>query len=546
MLRSAVSPPSLKEVRLAKLRELRRLKTEQEDRRTAEIRQRRESNRARWPSPLDMAVSLDPPRLDETGERVGVWRTPALNLINSALVDLADGRESRLVTMMSPQEGKSTITSFWFPLWLLTCVNPDLRILIVSYSDEMARRWGAEIKDALERWSGDEGTTDLGLRLRKDSRAAGRWNIAGHRGSVYCAGIFGSITGKPGDIILVDDPLKNMEDAQSEKIRGKAMSVYQSVLATRMGPNARFAWIQTCWHEAEPIRLILANEGDKASGGRWRVISIPAIADSPDDPLGRQIGEPMISARGERDWAQIRKTVGEYAFSALYQQRPAPAEGNLFKRLWWRYYAPAPSIGPSPRIDLGGSIHALDDCWRFATVDLANSTRTSADFTVISAWARTLDGDLVLLDRHRSRIGQEEHFAQARPLVERWRLDTLFVEESQFGTTLVRDATRSGVPISPLKAETDKLTRALPASALCSNGRVWLPAGASWLDEWVSEAAAFPNGSHDDQVDTLAYAVRIGVTGWQPRAPRPASAQGRDPLAGAFGAGEVDFVNAPL
>lgn len=528
----------MKQIKLEKLLELRRLKAEQEQRRGREARARREANRKRWPSPLDLAVALDPPRLDENGDRLGVWRTPALELINAALVDLADGREKKTATFMPPQEGKSTITSYWFPLWLLTCVNPDLRILIVSYSDEMARRWGSEIKTALERWSGEDGGVDLGLRLRKDSRAAGRWNIAGHRGQVYCAGLSGgAITGKPGDVILVDDPLKNMREAQSEKIRNAAMSAYQSVLIPRMGsPNSRMAWIQTLWHEAEPIQRIIANEGDQTTGGRWRVLRIPAVAEEDDDILGRKAGEGMISARGERDWGQVRKEVGEYVFSALYQQRPAPAEGNLFKRLWWRYWTPAQAIGPSQRINLAGKTFSLDDCWRFATVDLAASTRTSADYTVIAAWARTISGDLVLLDRLRARIGEQDHFTHARSLVERWRLDTLFVEASQYGTTLVREATQHGVPITSLQAEQDKLTRALPASAWCSNGRVWLPAGAWWTKVWVDEHAGFPNAAHDDQVDALAYGVRVAVTRSAPGPQQPMHAAGD----------EVDWEQVPL
>lgn len=496
----------------------------------------------RWASPLDMACELDPPRIDENGERVGFWRTPALEVINREIVNLADGRNpgNKLAVFMSPQEGKSTLCSYWAPLWLLADVNQSLRILNVSYADEMARRWGAEVKNAIDTYDGDEGTVNLGLRLRADSRAAGRWNLEGHRGGIYCAGVNGSITGKAADWISVDDPLKNLEEAQSEKYRERVMRVWRGALIPRRGPNTKVLWIQTLWHESEPIAQILANDP------HWRTIRIPAICDSPDDPLGRQIGEPMQSARGHRDWEQIRREVGEYVFAALYQQRPAPAEGNLFKRLWWRYWVPAPAIGPSPRVDLGGRVAALDDCWRFGTVDLANSTRTSADWTVISAWARTLDGDLVLLDRHRSRIGQEHHFAQARPLVERWRLDTLFVEESQHGTTLVKEATRAGVPISPVKAETDKLTRALPASAMCSNGRVWLPAGASWLDGWIQEHAGFPNAAHDDQVDTLAYAVRVGVTGWHPRVAKTVREPERDPLASLFSGGDVDFLNTSL
>jgi predicted phage terminase large subunit-like protein len=167
---------------------------------------------------------------------------------------------------------------------------------------------------------------------------------------------------------------------------------------------------------------------------------------------------------------------------------------------------------------------ALDDCWRFATVDLAASTRTAADYTVIAAWARTPAGDLVLLDRVRAKVGEEEHFGSARPLVERWRLDTMFVEASQHGTTLVREASTAGIPITPLYAEQDKFTRALPASAWCSSGRVWLPSGAWWVQEWVDEAAAFPNATHDDQIDVLAWAVRVAATKWAPLEKPPPTA----------------------
>ena len=236
------------------------------------------------------------------------------------------------------------------------------------------------------------------------------------------------------------------------------------------------------------------------------------------------------------------------------------ANGGGELPLWGRYWYPChghviqPSTNlPSPSgPSLGGQTVALDDCWRYATVDLANSTKTSADWTVVAAWARTNDGQLVLLDRLRARIGERDHFQHVRPLVERWKLDTVFVEASQFGTTLVREATQAGIPISALEAESDKLTRALPASAWCSGGRVWLPAGAWWTDGpqgWVSEHAAFPNAAHDDQVDVMSYAVRVAVTRWAPttRTPAHAAPVQRGVEDDAFGGGPaVDFSTMPM
>lgn len=471
-----------------------------------------------------------------------IVRTPALNLINDALVRVANGEIDRLMVSMPPQEAKSTTVSRWYPEWLLSNVDPAMRIIMISYSDEIARRWGSDVKRDFETFNGDEGTVDLGVRLRSDSRAAGRWQIDGNRGGMLCAGVAGSVTGRPAEVILIDDPIKDLEQAQSPTYRERFQRFWQAVAVPRLGPGARVVLVQTRWHEEDAAGWLLQNEGLKEDGGRWTVINIPAQAeDGTEDPLGRQPGEYMISARGDRDWEGIKKSVGSYVWAALYQGRPAPAEGGLFKRIWWRYHS---IVGD--RMHLGGREYDLRDCWRFATVDLAASTRTSADFTVIAAWARTIAGDLVLLDLVRARIGEEQHFARARPLVQRWNLDTVFVEASQYGTTLVREATQDNVPITPIQAESDKFSRALPYSAWVSSGRVWLPSGAHWLDAFVTEHAAFPAAAHDDTVDVGSMAVRVAVTKW---APPPVAARGpavRNPEDVAFGGNSIDFLTAQL
>lgn len=454
----------------------------------------------RWATPGDMARDLDPRTV----------QTPALDLIDRALVRLADSPgQGRLAIFMAPQEGKSERASHWFPLWALVH-NPELRIAIVSHDAELARGWGAAIKRDVETFNGDDGTIDLGLRLRTDSKAMGRWNVEGHRGGVYAVSIGGSLTGRAVDLLVIDDPISNLEQAQSETYRKRAHRFWQGVAVPRMGPHTKTILIQTRWHEDDLAGRLLATEGDRAKGGKWQVISIPAqCEDEAIDPLGRKRGEYMVSARGRtrRDWDERKKDLGSYVWAALCQQRPSPAEGGLFKRVWWRYWT---QFGD--HLTLGPRTFRLADCWRFGTVDLAASTRASSDWTVISAWARTVAGDLVLLDRFRAHIDENSHFDAARPLVQRWQLDTLFVERSQYGMTLSREAANEGVPINPVDAESDKLSRALPASRWVERGRVWLPAGAPWLDDWIGEHAGFPNASHDDQVDTTSYAVRVAIT----------------------------------
>jgi predicted phage terminase large subunit-like protein len=464
----------------------------------------------RWAAPGDLAQKLDP----------RTKQSPALLKIDEALVEAADGDCDRLMIFMPPQEGKSERTSHYFPLWLLEH-NPDLRIGIISYSDEMARRWGAAIKLDAENYRGIDGTVDLHIRLREDQQAAGRWQINHHDGGVYCCGVGGALTGKPVDIMIIDDPIKNREEAASEAYRERAWGFWTSVALPRLSPTSRVILIQTRWHEDDLAGRILTHESQD-----WRVISIPAIAEE-RDPLGRKVGEPLVSVRdnpvigARRNWSKIRAAVGEYVWNALYQQRPTAAAGGLFKKVRFRYWHPLPPLDTAygsfsgQRIRLGiGETIVLQDSWRFMTVDLAASTRSYADWSVFSVWTITNGGDLVLLDRARMRLEEADHWTHAKPLIEKWSVDVVYVESRMFGTTFVIDGTREGIPLSELKADTDKVTRSLPASARVDSGRVWFPAEADWLEEWEKELVSFPNGTFDDQVDTLSYAARVVAAYW--------------------------------
>lgn len=289
----------------------------------------------------------------------------------------------------------------------------------------------------------------------------------------------------------------------------------------------------TRWHEDDLAGRLLAREPNT-----WTVLRIPAIAED-NDPLGRQPGEELVSVQGREPgyFRDLKAKRSPYVWLSIYMQAPTAAEGMIFKKLWWRYWHRAPDLF-GERIDCAGRIWPVRECWRFATADLAASTKTSADWTVFVAWMLTHDGDLVALDMVRARVGEGEHFSLVRPLVERWGLDTVFVERSQFGTTLAVDAARAGVPLTPLDADTDKLTRALPASNRAARGRFWLPAGGAWLEKFIGETAAFPGGTHDDIVDNVSYAARVAVAEWAPHINTADVA--RQPT------GEVDFMKRPM
>lgn len=489
----------------------------------------------RYASPGALAAALDP----NTGT------SPALDLIDQALVELFDSDEhDALAVFLPPQEGKSQKCSRRLPEWLLDW-NPALRVALVSYELDTALRWGRDVKQDVALTE----RTRLRIDIRRDSAAAGRWEtLAG--GGMYCVGIGGPLTGRPVDVLIVDDPVKDRAAAESQRLRDLAWDWWESVGLTRLAPGAKVVLIQTRWHEDDLAGRILS----RPSPLRWRVLSIPALAVE-DDPLGRAPGEelPSVRQRAAGYFRNLAATMSRYVFSGVFQQSPSAPEGNVFRRAAFRYWRPCePWPDGRERISCEGQPVTLVDCWRFLTVDPAASVKTSADWTVAACWALAPDGALILLDRIRERVEDHDHFALCERLIRRWGAQQVYVEHSWWSRTLTQDAIAAGVPIAPLTADVDKLTRAIPAAGRVHQGKVWFPAEASWLDVWTDELAGFPTATHDDQVDTLSYAARVITAEWIPPSapPRPV----RDPTEAAIAAaahsatgnghsGDLDIMN---
>jgi len=502
----------------------------------------------RYPTPGALARALDP----LTGT------SPALELIDAALVELVDGSPDHdaLAVFMPPQEGKSQRVARRFPEWLLDH-DPTLRIAEVSYQEDLAVRWGREIKRDIA-LAGEE---LLRVGIRPDSTAAGRWETY-QGGGVYCVGIGGPLTGRPVDVLIIDDPVKDRAAAESAPIRKSTWDWWESVALTRLAPGGRVVLIQTRWHEDDLAGRIASHPSPLT----WKVLRIPAIAGD-NDPLGRVPGEELESVRGRAPghFRRLQAGLSAYVFSGVYQQDPVAPEGNFFRRATFRYWRAAPQWADGrERLDLEGRLVTLADAWTFITVDVAASEKTSADFTVASCWAMSIEGDLILLDRVRARVPGHDHFTMITPLRDRWGADVVYVERGFFASTLIKDAQAAGVPIAEVVADKDKVTRAVPAAGRVHAGRVWFPAETAgcpcgncqhgvWLDEWCDELAAFPSGAHDDQVDTLSYAARIATAEWVPQRDRPRRppAGGEDAVAAAYkaatgdGKRPLDIMNQP-
>lgn len=406
--------------------------------------------------------------------------------LNRRLLDVATGRAKRLIVMAPPRHGKSQLISRYFPAWFLGA-NPDRRVILVSYEAGFAASWGRKVRDLLE----EHGEKLFGVRVRADVRAASGFEFVGRDGGMVTAGVNGPITGRGGDLILIDDPVKNQAEAASAVLRAKAWDWYETTLRTRLEPKGLLVVMMTRWHHEDLAGRLLASSG-RAGGDAWDAIALRAIAED-GDVLGRAPGEALYPERWPLDELErIRASCTADTWEALYQQRPTRREGGIFKREWLRYYDETPVISIA-----------------FLTVDLAASLRETADYTVVAAWGVGADGKLYLLDLMRARLEGPDIVPVIRRMSDERKTSAVWIERVGFQLSLVQEARRAGLPVRELAADRDKMSRALPATAWLEGGRVLFPRGAPFLVELESELCAFPRGGHDDQVDVLSYAVAV-------------------------------------
>lgn len=394
-----------------------------------------------------------------------------------------------------------------------------MSIILASYGADLSYDFSRRARNLFQ----DVGPELRGLELSEDSSAVGRWGIQGHRGALIAAGVGGPVTGRGARIAIIDDPIKNQEEANSPTYREKIWDWYRFTLRTRIEPKGTIILVMTRWHEDDLAGRLLrkAEEGD---GEHWEVLKLPAIAEK-GDPLGRKPGEALWPERyDEEELAEIKRAVGSYVWSALYQQQPQPASGGLFKRSWFRYFR---EDGEFYILERPEGLHHVKkkDCWIFQTVDPAATEKETSSYFVCSTWAVTPEKDLLLLDVFRERAETTKHKAVLKAQRDRWSPAFQGVENKTFGLNIIQEAKKEGAPIKPLEADSDKVARALPASARYEAGTVYHRMDAHWLEEYENELLAFPKGKWNDQVDTAAYAAKVVQT----YAGRPAREQVRYP-----------------
>jgi predicted phage terminase large subunit-like protein len=347
------------------------------------------------------------------------------------------------------------------------------------------------------------------VKVAQDSSAAARWNTP-EGGGMVTAGVGVGITGRGADLLICDDAsAKDRAQASSPTWRERVWEWWTSAARTRLEPGGTIVHVQTRWNEDDLVGRLLRADVDR---DRWRVVNFPAIAEE-EDVLGRHPGEALWPERWPLSALDTLRegpdAVSSRDWSALYQQRPAPEGGELFKREHFRYFredgdswvllrpgGAEPKRWPKAR------------CQVAQTCDTALTEKKTSDWTAVITFASTPDRELLILDASRARLSVPEQLPVLRRLKDKWRPAWQGVEDKGGGTAVLQYAAQAGYPLRPLKpGSADKRARAFDAIAMYENGQAYHLQGAPWLAAYEGELLSFDSGEHDDQVDALAYAA---------------------------------------
>lgn len=420
-------------------------------------------------------------------------------VIAKALDNVEQGKCDRLMLMLPPGSAKSTYASVYFPEYFLGR-NPQLQVISASHTVELAEAFGRRVRNAVE----EPGfKTMWNSTLAGDNAAAGRW-ATDKGGQYFAVGVGGSVTGRRGDLIIVDDPVASREDADSERVREKTWQWWTNDLLTRLKPGGRIVFVMTRWHEDDLAGRILDAERD-----RWTVIKIPMIA-AADDPMGRKEGEMLWPEWFTKD--MLRQAQQDpRSWMALYQQEPRPAEGAEFKRSWIQRYTNAPKITN-----------------RILLVDPAGAKGKTSDYTAMWVVGLGADQNAYVLDGLRDRMNLTERTNALFALHKKWKpMQTRYERYGAFGDIehLKGEMERRQYrfSITEVGGQVQKEARIRRLVPWFEGGRIWLPhemirtnvAEQQYdvVKEFVDkEYAAFPVGVHDDSFDCLARLAEPHLT----------------------------------
>lgn len=426
---------------------------------------------------------------------LGKWRRAKhLDILNRNIVEVASGRLKILVVSMPPRHGKSELISRYTPPWYIGSF-PENNLILVSYESDFAATWGYKARLLIE----EHGKKLFGVEIDKDSSARARWDVRINGqlgGGMRALGAGGPVVGKGANLFIIDDPVKNSEEANSKTFRDKLWDWYDSVAKSRLEPGGGIILVATRWHQADLIGKVITQllEEKIIPVDQYKIINFPALAED-DDPLGRKPGEALWSERYDRKaLEQIRNGMSDYWWNALYQGHPIPPGGRVFKRVWFGIVEVRP---------------ARSLC-KIRFWDLA-ARADKGDYTVGTLMSKSPEGVFCIEDIVRGQWAAPE---VERIIVQTAQLDGRDIsirmeqEPGASGKVTVSVFSRilSGYDFAGVPNRIKKELTWEPLARQAEVGNVLLYKGR-WNSDWLEEMENVPSKrGHDDQADSSSGA----------------------------------------
>jgi predicted phage terminase large subunit-like protein len=419
------------------------------------------------------------------------------------LNEFAHRRIKRLMIFEPPRHGKSEQVSRRLPAYIHG-IRPDDKIIAATYTEPLAAAMNRDVQRIMDApsyidlfpgsrlFSANVRTMSQGVWLRNSDT----FEIVGRRGMYRCAGVGGALTGFGMDVGIIDDPIKNQEEAESKVFRDRLWEWWGQVFYTRLEKNAQILLTMTRWHEDDLAGRILAQAKADGNAEDWIVLCLPALCEinSRHERDPRRDGEPLWSGKYDAAaLAAFRRNLGSRGFAALYQQRPAALEGGIIKRAWLRSYIHPP-----------GTFDRLVSSW-----DTSFKSTADGSFVVGQVWGAR-GPDRYLLYQFRSRADFPETLRRVREVAGVYpRAHAHLVEDKANGSAII-DTLKSEISsVVAIKPDVSKEARLSAVSAQFEAGNVYLPdpSIAPWIEDYIEELLTFPNAQYDDQADSTSQAL---------------------------------------
>lgn len=394
-----------------------------------------------------------------------------------------------MILSLPPQHGKSMTITAALPSWFIGR-NPQKRVICISYNEEYAAMFGRRNREKLFSC----GSELFGVYPGEVNTATEFETSEG--GGMISRGVLSGVTGRGCDLLIIDDPVKNRQEADSEVYRRRLFDEWENSFKTRLSAGAKVIVIQTRWHEDDLAGRLLKTET------AIKEINLPCECISErGDPLGRKKGESLCPELGKGTrWLKSFKAPyqtqnGSRAWEALFQGRPVAEQGNLIKRSWWRYYGEE---------ELPAFSQLL------ISVDASFKGEAESNYVAIQVWGKKR-ADCYLVDALRDKLDFPSTIRAIKRMINKHRehsnISRILIEDKANGSAIIQMLRRELPGVLAVNPQGGKVARLNAVSGAIEAGNVLLPHEAEFLPEFLEECAAFPNGKHDDQVDCMSQAL---------------------------------------